>query len=315
MTVTMWTLLSLVLVYTHWRQQQNTIGIISGQEFKEIDLDGTCNLNFFQTASEQYHRYYNNPLHNITPSSLKRTKQVNMWHQEQSRQFKVTVTIMEKKCMFHLQVTIVDSRNSSQGGASFKLKFEGKHFLVSYSIKDYFNGTYYGCYYLPTDCFTFTARLLFVNYATYLDVPPCPLSEVLYKNSWCPTQNQERDPVKHISLCKYFLETSNPQGMWITSDKLNTKRCHKRYDHPRKDQNNRICFQHLVTNSTLKWFWKDSKHNCYIKQNEINSRWHQCLQNYESIYFVGDSHIRGIFKYVTGLLGATHNVSTDWNRM
>ena len=201
MTITMWgcfmdcdhpcmlkkliilTLLSLLLVYIYWRDEQNTIGFFLGHRL--IEMDDNCNLNFFQTASEQYQRYINNSFLNSTlpPSSLKNTKQVNKWHQEQSRKFEVTVSIKETKSMFHLQVTIVVYRNSSQGGASLKLNFEGKHFLVSYSIKDYYNGTYYGCYYLPTDCFTFTVRLLFVNFAAYLDVPPCPLSDILYHNS------------------------------------------------------------------------------------------------------------------------------------
>ena len=243
------TLLILVLVYTHWKQQDNTIGLLPGQEFKEIDE--TCNLNFLQTVSEQYQSYYNNPSHNITLSSLKRTKQVNMWHHEQSKQFKVTVTIMENKSMFHLHITIVESRNFSQGGASFKLNFEGKYFLVSYSIKDYFNDTYYGCYYLPTDCFTFTVRLLFVNFAAYLNVPPCPLSDVLYQNSWCPSQNLDTDPGEHISFFKYYLGTGDPQGIWITSDELvkNAPRYQQMKNHLKKDKQNSTCFQHLLTNS------------------------------------------------------------------
>ena len=64
----------------------------------------------------------------------------------------------------------------------------------------------------------------------------------------------------------------------------------------------------------MKWFWKNSKYNCYIQQNKITFRWHQCLQNYKSIYFMGDSHIRGIFKYATSFLGATYTVDTDWDR-
>ena len=152
------TLLSLLLVYIYWRDEQNTIGIFLGHRL--IEMDDNCNLNFFQTASEQYQRYINNSFHNSTlpPSSLKNTKQVNKWHQEQTRKFEVTVSIKETKSMFHLQVTIVDYRNSSQGGASFKLNFEGKHFLASYSIKDFYNGTYYGCYYLPTDWWVLLRR-------------------------------------------------------------------------------------------------------------------------------------------------------------
>ena len=308
------TLLSFVLVYIYWRNDQSTVGLFPGHEI--IEIDETCNLNFFQTASEQYQRYNNNSFHNTTLPSMKNTKQVNKWHQEQSRKFEVTVFIKETKSMFHLQVTIVDYRNSSKGGASFKLNFEGKHFLASYSIKDYYNGTYYGCYYLPADCFTFTVRLLFVNFATYLEVPPCPLSDVLYHNSWCPSQNQETEPVMNIPLCKHHLGTSILQGMWVTSDQLlnHAERYQKRKDYFKGYKNNKTCFQHLVTNSPLKWFWKDSKHNCYIQQIKMNFRWHQCLQNYRSIYFMGDSHIRGIFKYTTSLLGANHTVETDWDR-
>ena len=159
-------------------------------------------------------------------------------------------------------------------------------------------------------------RLLFVNFAAYLDVPPCPLSDVLYHNSWCPSQNQETEPVKQIPMCKHYLGSSNPQGMWVRNDNLlrHAERYKRKKDYLVRDKKNITCFEHLVTNSTLKWFWTDSKQNCYIQQNEINPRWHQCLRNYESIYFVGDSHIRGIYKYATGVLGAIHTVKTDWNR-
>ena len=269
------TLLSFVLVCIYWRNEQSTVGLFPGHE--SIEIDETCNFNFFQTASEQYQSFKNNSFHNTTLPSMKNTKQANKWHQEQSRKFEVTVSIKETKPMFHLQVTIVDYRNSSQGGASFKLNFEGKHFLVSYSIKDYYNGTYYECYYLPTDCFIFTVRLLFVNFAAYLDVPPCPLSDVLYHNSMCPSENQGTEPVKHIPLCKHHLGTSILQGMWVTSDHLlnYAERYQKKKDHLKGDKKIKTCFQHLVTNFPLKWFWKDSKHNCDIQQNKINSRWHQ----------------------------------------
>ena len=113
------TLLSLVLVYTHFSQRQDTIGMISGQNEMIKEIDKTCNLNFFQTASEQYQRYNNNSFYITTLPSLGRTKKVNMWHQEQSRKFEVKVTIIDYKSMFHLQVIIVDFRNTSQGGASF----------------------------------------------------------------------------------------------------------------------------------------------------------------------------------------------------
>ena len=120
----------------------------------------------------------------------------------------------------------------------------------------------------------------------------------------------------NIPLCKHHLGTSILQGMWVTSDQLlnHAERYQKRKDHLKGDKKKKTCFQHLVTDSTLKWFWKDSKHNCYIQQIKMNSRWHQCLQNYRSIYFIGDSHIRGIFKYATSLLGANHTVDTDWDR-
>ena len=104
--------------------------------------------------------------------------------------------------------------------------------------------------------------------------------------------------------------------MWVTSDHLlnYAERYQKKKDHLKGDKKIKTCFQHLVTNFPLKWFWKDSKHKCDIQQNKINSRWHHCFQNYEYIYFMGDSHIRGIFKYATSLLGANHTVDTDWDR-
>ena len=122
---------------------------------------------------------------------------------------------------FCLFIFIMDMSNSSYGDASFKLNFEGNHFLVSYSIQDYFNGTYYGCYVIPEDCFTLNIRLLFVNFAAYFDLAPCPLIVSIYKNHWCSPGNENKLAVNNLQpFCTSYKSNTLKHGMWIRKEKL-----------------------------------------------------------------------------------------------
>ena len=71
------------------------------------------------------------------------------------------------------------------------------------------------------------------------------------------------------------------------------------------------CISHLFSVEKFKWFWKDTKRNCIIKQDDIEARWKKCLQGFSSVHFFGDSQTRALYSYVIQFLGA--NVTLDKN--
>ena len=71
------------------------------------------------------------------------------------------------------------------------------------------------------------------------------------------------------------------------------------------------CISHLFSVEKFKWFWKDTKRDCIIKQDDINVRWKECLQGFSSVHFFGDSQTRALYSYVIQFLGA--NVTLDKN--
>lgn len=288
---------------------------------KDKELKRVCNLPFSDTGLEQYEQY--NSVHKFTHSKIFKTRnEVNEWHRNQTVNFNVTVDSQEYENTFYLAVYVIG--NYSNGGASFKLNFEGNQLLVSYSVKDDFNGTYHGCYVIPKDCFTLTVRLLFVQYAAYYDLVPCPLTTVIYKNSWCPVRNRTNQPGKPQMYCKNYTSNTVTNGIWILQEEL--FKYSERFLAMVSTGKTKIniasnvskiaesCLQHLTSPTSFKWFWKDTEQNCVIQQNDLKSRWERCLGEYSAIYLVGDSHTRGIYSYITKLFGAKlATQKTKWN--
>ena len=139
----------------------------------------TCNPDFFSTSLEQYQKY-RSYLPTATYAQLWSKLIVNEWHRKQNPTFEVHVKIKEDTSTVKVKITIRDEQMNSKGGTSFKINFLSENFIVSYSIRDYFNSTYDGCYSVPKYCFTLKIRLLFVSYAAYFDIPPCPLLDEVY---------------------------------------------------------------------------------------------------------------------------------------
>ena len=281
-------------------------------------LSHKCNLPFSTTSlqqSEQYYFFYKYFYKHAKIFHSRR--EVNEWHRNQTVDFNVTVDIKENENRFYFVIHIMDLNklsNGANGGASFKLNFEGNHFLVSYSIQDYFNGTYRGCYLIPKECFTLTIRLLFLNYAAYFDFAPCPLVDVIYRNVTCPLRKGMKQSLEHQTFCKNYTSNTVKHGMWImhkellkyserflfvnSSDMRGIINVASKVNHIKK-----TCLQHLISPYSFQWFWKDTQQNCIIQQNDLKNRWKQCLSEYSSIYLVGDSHTRGIFSFITKLFG------------
>ena len=293
-----------VLTNVRYFYIQTIISGVSNTVLKE-----TCNLPFSLTSLEQYQRYnlsFNYGYHYFETIMFNTRKEVNQWHRNQIKTFKVIVDIKEKENLVHLSVNIANSESFSIGGASFKLNFEGNHFLVSYSILDYFNGTYHGCYLVPKDCFTLNIKMLFVNFAAYYDLPPCPLPNIIYTKSWCPSHNITSVLHKKSTICK---KVTHSTGMWIRDKEI--LKYSERY-YTIKDQKsfleekklNYTCYQHLKSPSAFAWFWKETGQDCLIQQNDLKRRWKKCCHEYHSIHLIGDSHTRGLYSYISNILGA-----------
>ncbi len=55
------------------------------------------------------------------------------------------------------------------------------------------------------------------------------------------------------------------------------------------------CRKHLKDPEVYSWHWYDSLSNCLIDPYKISQRWNTCMQTVTNMYFVGDSHMRGIY--------------------
>ncbi len=55
------------------------------------------------------------------------------------------------------------------------------------------------------------------------------------------------------------------------------------------------CRKHLKDPEVYSWYWYDSVSNCLIDPYKISRRWNACMQTVMNMYFVGDSHMRGIY--------------------
>ena len=211
-----------------------------------------------------------------------------------------------------LRIITIAQHDELQGGASFKVHFKSKNFLASYSVEDYFNGTYHGCYLVPKYCFTLTVDLLFVAYAAYYNTSPCPLkNSQIYKKTWCPSRRETINSRKP-KLCTNC--NSDEEGIWVANnDWLKYAERYKPKSLPGWSENvtdlNLTCTKHLFHRSSFRWFWKNTKRNCVVNQTKLSSRWKQCLQRFSSVFFLGDSHTRGLYSYIAHSVGA--NVTGD----
>ena len=102
--------------------------------------------------------------------------------------------------------------------------------------------------------------------------------------------------------------------MWVTNnDLLKYAEKYKSKSLPGWSENvtdlNFTCTKHLFYRSSFKWFWKNTKRNCVVNQANLSSRWEKCLRKFSSVYFLGDSHTRGLYSYIAHSLGA--NVTGD----
>ena len=160
---------------------------------------------------------------------------------------------------------ITTQHDELHGGASFKVHFKSRNFLASYSVEDYFNGTYRGCYLVPKYCFTLTVDLLFVAYAAYYNTLRCPLkNSQIYKRTWCPSRRETINSRKP-KLCTNC--NSDEEGMWVTNnDLLKYAERYKSKSLPGWSENvtdlNLTCTKHLFHRSSFKWFWKNTEKLC-----------------------------------------------------
>ena len=279
---------------------------------------GLCNPDFMSTSLQQYQQYRKNE--KTSPELLKFNSlmQDPKWSREQISNFHVHVDVVEDGSSVKLKVTISDNGGTMRGGASFNVHFDSKNFVTSYSIRDYFNGTYSGCYVVPKCCFTLTIRLIFVPFAAYFDTGPCPIPDGnIHKQAWCPRQNASMSFDQTHHFCRNYTYHSYKHSRWTTHDNLleYSERYQDEITSMKTVNVSRLfglsyqCISHLFSVEKFKWFWKDTKRDCIIKQHDINVRWKECLQGFSSVHFFGDSQTRALYSYVIQFLGA--NVTLD----
>ena len=272
-----------------------------------------CNLDFMSTSLKQYQQYRKNE--KTSPDSLKFNSlmQDPKWSHEQLSNFYVQVEVVEDASLVKLKVTISDNGGTTQGGASFNIHFDSKNFIASYSIKDYFNGTYSGCYMVPKYCFTLTIKFLFAPFAAYFDTGPCPIPNGnIYKQAWCPRENASTNFDQAHTFCTNYTYDSYKHSGWITHNDL------LEYSERYQDEIVSLktvkvsglsglsyqCISHLFSVDKFKWFWKNTGRNCIIKQDNIDATWKECLQRFSSVHFFGDSQTRALYSCVIQILGA-----------
>ena len=169
------------------------------------------------TSLQQYQQYRKNE--KTSPELLKFNSlmQDPKWSREQISNFHVHVDVVEDVSSVKLKVTISDNGGTMQGGASFNVHFDSKNFVSSYSIRDYFNGTYSGCYVVSKYYFTLTIRLLFVPFAAYFDTGPCPIPDGnIHKQAWCPRHNASMSFDQTHHFCRNYTYHSYKHSRWTT---------------------------------------------------------------------------------------------------
>ena len=294
--------------------QLHTCSKCLGFEEKMQQNQELCNLDFMSTSLQQYQQYRQNK--KTSPDLLKFNSlmQDPKWSHEQLSNFHVQVNVIEETSLVKLKVTISDNGGTMmRGGSSFNIHFDSKSFIASYSIRDYFNGTYFGCYMVPKYCFTLTIRFLFAPFVAYFDTGPCPIQNGdIYKEAWCPQQNASTNFDQTHTFCTNYTYDSYKRSGWITHDNL--LEYSERYQAEivsSKTVNvsglsglSYQCVSHLFSVEKFKWFWKDTGRNCIIKQDNIGARWKECLQRFSSVHFFGDSQTRALYSYVIQILGA-----------
>ncbi len=256
-----------------------------------------CNPSFATTSLEQYETYKLLFEAKSFPK-LKTKDAVNEWHRRQKFNPKTDIFVKNHSDMT-VEVTVLITEQDSKytkGGASLKIHFASDNFVVSYPIKDFFNGTYFGCYFVQRTCITVTIRLLFLSFAAYFPVQPCPLSDVIKTETWCPTEN--RTEGKENVPCNMYPERAYRRGIWMKRKKTTEKP---------KTQVNSVgqCDSYLTTSSSFQWLWVDPDRKCYVRNDDLEDRWQKCARRYSSMHLFGDSHTRGIFRYISRCLGCT----------
>ena len=142
---------------------------------KEVELEileenfeeETCNPGFALASLQQYEQFRRTVINSSFSNweSDSKLQFIQEGSLSNSDAFLVKVQVVELTNLVKLRIVIRAQHNELQGGASFKVHFESKNFLASYSLRDNVDGTYDGCHLEPKYCFTLTVDLLFVGYA------------------------------------------------------------------------------------------------------------------------------------------------------
>ena len=285
----------------------NLVEIPDGK--KQLE-DSSCNLDFASASLQQYQQYKRmvKSLPFLVTGSL----------QQLIPDFSVNVSIHDYKHMAKLYITINETGNTN-GGSSFKIHFASTEFLAAYAIRDFFNGTYYGCYVVPKHCFTVTVQVLFLSFTAYLDKAPCPLTNnTIYKTSWCPAQNitVPHGNVKQNHICKTLTRNTYKSGLWVLDENWSEEQQNLEFTTKSSDfgKIKLSCLRHMFTPQSRKWIWKDRRQNCVFSRNSLVERWNECLNRYSSLHFFGDSHTGGLFNYIVETLGAMYTSKKNKKR-